>query len=85
MKSLTCLMRHEGPATPTYKLTDRLHEGRVVYVSADGIIATVSAWLGELGASSPLVDEFARNVRCGDWPAAYAIAYHLCVDVAVAA
>ena len=64
---------------------DRLHHGRTVRVSADGIVCTVSAWLAELGAHSPLVEDLARTVRDGNWTAAYAIADLLSVDVAVAA
>jgi len=69
----------------TYQLTDCLHHGRTVYVSADGIAYAESAWLAELGAHSPLVEDLARTVRDGDWTAAYAIADLLSVDVAVAA
>jgi len=54
-------------------------------VSADGIAYAMSAWLAELGAHSPLVEDLARTVRDGDWTAAYAIADFLSVDVAVAA
>jgi hypothetical protein len=54
-------------------------------VSIDGIVVTVSAWLAELGTSSPLVDDLARTVRTGDWIAAHAIAEILSVDVTVAA
>ena len=54
-------------------------------MSADGIAYAESAWLAELGAHSPLVEDLARTVRDGDWTAAYAIADLLSVDVAVAA
>jgi hypothetical protein len=67
-----------------YKLTDRLHDGHTAYVPADGIAPTISAWLAELGACSPLADDLARAVRTGDWRAAYAIGKHLSVDVAIA-
>jgi hypothetical protein len=69
----------------TYQLTDRLHAGRTVRVSAEGIIATVSAWLAELGVCSPLVEDLALTVRKGDWPAVHAIADRLSVDLSVAA
>ena len=68
----------------TYQVTDRLHEGRTVRVSADGIVSTVSAWLAELGASSPLVEDLFRTVRASNWTAAHAIAEYLSVDVTVA-
>jgi hypothetical protein len=72
------------PGARTYQLTDRLH-ARIVRVSADGIVAAVSAWLAELDTSSPLVDELACTVRNGDWTTAHAIAEILSVDVTVAA
>lgn len=84
MRSLTSLVQRRE-LTTTYQLTDCLHQGRRVCVSSDGIACTVSAWLAELGVHSPLVEEFARTVRDGDWTAAHAIADVLSVDVAVAA
>jgi hypothetical protein len=69
----------------TYQLSDRLRVGRTVQVSADGIAIAVSAWLAELGVSSPLVEDLASTVRDGNWSAAYAIADCLSIDVAVAA
>ena len=44
----------------------------------------MSAWLAEVGAHSPLVDDLARAVRVGDWPAAHALGECLSVEVAVA-
>jgi hypothetical protein len=67
-----------------YQLTDRLHDGHVARVPGNEIAATVSSWLADLGAQSPLVDELARAVQHHDWPAAYAIGETLSVDVAVA-
>ncbi len=66
-----------------YQLTDCLHDGHTARVAAHEITATVSAWLAELGAESPLVDEFERAVRGGDWDRAYAIGERLSVRVAV--
>jgi hypothetical protein len=87
MKSLAYLTRqHRKPSmVATYQLSDRLHEGRRVRVLAEQIPGTVSAWLSELGACSPLVDELARAVCEGDWPVAHALGERLSVDVAVAA
>jgi hypothetical protein len=85
MRSLTSLVQRRQLAAMTYQLTDCLHEGGTVHVSADRIACTVSAWLAELGAHSPLVEDLARTVRDGDWTAAYAIADLLSIDVAVAA
>ncbi len=70
--------------TTVYQITDRLHDRNVARVSANQVAATVSSWLADLGAHSPLVDELARAVRDRDWPAAYAIGETLSVDVAVA-
>ena len=70
---------------PIYRVTHCLREGRAVTVPADEIAVTVSAWLAEFDAHSPLVDDLARAVRAGDWPAAHAIAEYLSVDVTVAA
>ena len=54
-------------ATPTiYQLTDRLHDGHMAPVPAHRITATASAWLAEVGAHSPLVDDLARAVCVGD-------------------
>jgi hypothetical protein len=68
-----------------YQVTDRLHEGRTVDVPCHDIVTTVSAWLAELGAHTPLVEELARAVCAGDWPTAYAVSDRLSVDVTVAA
>jgi hypothetical protein len=54
-------------------------------VPAQEIATTVSAWLAELGAHSPLVDDLARAVCAGDWPVALGIGDYLSVDVTVAA
>lgn len=85
MRSLAHLVRREDTTARTYQLTDRLHAERTVRVSVDGIVTTVSAWLAELGACSPLVEDLAHTVRDGDWSAAHAIADCLSIDVAVAA
>lgn len=72
------------PTTTIYQLTDRLDDEHMARVPAHQITATVSAWLAELGAHSPLVDDLARAVRVGDWPTAYALGECLSVEVAVA-
>jgi hypothetical protein len=84
MGSSAHVVRRGDLAARTYQLTDRLHAERTVCVSADGIVTTVSAWLAELGARSPLVEDLAQTVCRGDWSAAHAIADCLCIDVAVA-
>ena len=72
------------PTCTIYQLTDRLHDGHIARVPAHQIKATVSAWLAEVGAHSPFVDDLARAVRVGDWPAAHALGEYLSVDVAIA-
>ncbi len=72
------------PAMTMYCVTDRLHGGRTVRVHGHEIAAIVSAWLAELGADSPLVDDLARAACIGDWAAAYAVGNQLSVDVTIA-
>ena len=72
-------------STTIFRVTDCLHQGRTVHVPCEELVATVSAWLAELGADSPLVEDLARAVRAGDWPAAHALGESLSVDVTVAA
>ncbi|ORB14660.1 hypothetical protein [Mycobacterium noviomagense] len=75
-----------GKRTATvYQLTDRLHDGHTVQVSEDDIVTTLSAWLAELGASSPLVEALAQAVRVGDWPKAYVLGDCLSVEITVVA
>lgn len=74
----------EGSPATMYRVTDRLHDGRTVDVPCGGIAGAVSAWLAELGTNTPLVEDLARAVCAGDWPAAYAIGERLSVDVTVA-
>lgn len=68
-----------------YQLTNRLHDGRTVYVSADEIVTTVSTWLDELGAASPLVEDLAQAVRVGDWAKAHVLGDCLSVEVTAVA
>lgn len=67
-----------------YLVSDRLRAGRSAHVPAHQIATTVSAWLAELGARSPLVEDLARAVHAGDWPAARHLGEFLSVDVTVA-
>ena len=82
---ITGMYRRAGLTRTIYQVRDRLHEGHTVHVPGPQIATTVSAWLAELGAHSPLVDDLARAVHTGDWPAAHAIGEYLSVDVTVAA
>lgn len=72
------------PTSPIYRVTQRLRDGLTVEVPADAIATTVSGWLAELGADSPLVHKLERAVRTGNWSAARAIADYLSVDVTMA-
>ncbi|WP_322861567.1 hypothetical protein U8D42_12460 [Mycobacterium europaeum] len=72
------------PTAAIYQLTDRLHEGHVARVPANRIPETVSAWLAELGAHSPLVDDLERAVRGGDWSTAHALGECLSIEIAPA-
>lgn len=85
MTWMTHLTRGSHTASVRYVLIDRLQRHGAVCVTADEISATVSDWLAQLGAHSPLVEEFELTVRKGDWCTARAIAERLSVDVAVAA
>ncbi|OBH10722.1 hypothetical protein [Mycobacterium sp. E3247] len=73
------------PTATMFRVTDRLHCGRTVRVPGHEIAPLVSAWLAELGAHSPLVDELARAACVGDWAVAYAIGDQLSVDVVISA
>jgi hypothetical protein len=68
-----------------YYVTDRLHNGRTVQAPGHEIAPIVSAWLAELGAHSPLVEDLARAACVGDCAAACAVGDQLSVDVTVAA
>jgi hypothetical protein len=68
-----------------YQVTDLLHREHTVRVPEDEIAATVSTWLAELDAHSPLATDLGQAVRAGDWPTVHAIGERLSVDVAVAA
>ncbi|HTX95401.1 MAG TPA: hypothetical protein VME67_11450 [Mycobacterium sp.] len=76
--------RQRTPTTTIYQLTDRLHEGHIARVPAHQITPTVSAWLAELGAHSPLVDDLERAVRGGDWSAAHALGECLSIEIGLA-
>jgi hypothetical protein len=82
------ILRHHWPQrrpmTTIYQLTDRLHEGQMARVPVHDITTTVSTWLAELGAHSPLVDDLAPRCVSGDWPAAHALGDCSSVEVAIA-
>ncbi|AGB23015.1 hypothetical protein Mycsm_02686 [Mycobacterium sp. JS623] len=87
--SLTGLGAHRNgccmeSGDPVYQLTDRLRPARTVRVSADELQATVSTWLAELGAASPLAGDLARAVRARDWPTVHSVSEYLSVEVTVA-
>jgi hypothetical protein len=74
-----------GQSSPIYRVTQCLRDGHTAEVAGYQIATTVSAWLAELGADSPLVDDLARAIRVGDWTSAHAIGDYLSIDVTVAA
>jgi hypothetical protein len=67
----------------TYEIVDSLHTRRVVGVTGEDIAATVSGWLAELGAASPLADKLAAAARCGDWSRVHVLEDELSVRVMV--
>jgi hypothetical protein len=75
------MQRRVPPTSPIYRVTHRLRGGLTVVVAAEEIATTVSAWLAELGADSPLADDLEKAVHAGDWSAAHAIGEYLSVDV----
>ncbi|XBL77560.1 hypothetical protein U8D41_014315 [Mycobacterium shigaense] len=77
--------RRDAARLTMYRVSDRLHQGRVVQVPGHEIASVVSGWLAELGACSPLVDDLASAACGGDWAAASAFGDQLSVDVAIAA
>jgi hypothetical protein len=79
------MYRQAASSRTIYRVSNRLHDGRTVHVQGHEIAPTVSAWLAELGAHSPLVDDLASAAHAGDWPRACAIGEYLSVDVTVAA
>ena len=71
-------IRNSKPSKTTmYCVTDRLHDGRAVQVPGHQIAPIVSAWLAELGADSPLVQDLAQAARVGDWASACAVGNQL--------
>jgi hypothetical protein len=77
--------RRGAHVSPIYRVTQCLRDGRTAEVPGHQIATTVSAWLAELGADSPLVDDLARALSAGDWSTAHALADFLSVEVTVAA
>lgn len=69
----------------TYDIVDRLHARRAAHVPVDLIAATVTSWLAELGAASPMAEDLARAAGAGNWPAVHAISDCLSLDLTVAA
>ena len=67
-----------------YRVTQRLRGGLTVDVPAHAIATTISGWLAELGADSPLVNDLERAVRTGNWSRARVIADYLSVELSVA-
>ena len=81
---ITGMQRRVAATSPIYRVTQCLHDGLTVEVPGDAIATTVSAWLAELGADSPLADDLEKAVHAGDWSAARVIGEYLSVEVTVA-
>jgi hypothetical protein len=77
-------IRRRRRDAPTFVVVDRLHGRRAVAVTGERIAATVSSWLAELDADSPLIDALASAVQRKDWPTVYALGARLSVEVMVA-
>ena len=82
---ITGMHQRAAQTSPIYRVTQCLRDGYTAEVSGNEIATTVSAWLAELDADSPLVDDLAQAVRAGDWPTVRAIGDYLSVDVTMAA
>jgi hypothetical protein len=78
------MYRRTSKTTRTYLVSSRLHAERAVHVAGHQIASTVSAWLAELGAHSPMVDDLARAIRAGDWPTVRGIGDYLSIDISLA-
>jgi hypothetical protein len=81
------LWRHHRPqAAPSriYAVRHRVHGSRTIYIPASELAATVTEWLAELGACSPLVDDLAQEVGANNWPAAHSISESLGIEVTIA-
>jgi hypothetical protein len=79
--------RHRRPraaASRTYAVRHRVHDSRTIYIPATELAATVSEWLAEVGACSPLVEDLAHEVDANNWPAAHSISECLGIEVTIA-
>jgi hypothetical protein len=82
---ITGMHRRAVETSPIYRVTQCLHDGRTAEVSGSEIATTVSAWLAELGADSPMVEDLAQAVRNDDWSSVHTIGDYLSIDVTMAA
>jgi hypothetical protein len=79
--------RHHRPraaAARIYAVRHRVDESRITYISAGELAATVTEWLAEVGACSPLVDDLAQELDANNWPAAHSISECLGIEVTIA-
>lgn len=76
-------MRTGTRGATTYEIVDRLHTRRAVGITGEAIAATVSQWLAELGAASPLAECLAIAACSGDWPRVHALEDELSVRIMV--
>jgi hypothetical protein len=76
--------RQRAAASRTYAVRQRVHESRTIYIPANELAATVTEWLAEMGACSPLVEHLAQEVDANNWPAAHSISECLGIEVTIA-
>jgi hypothetical protein len=79
--------RHHRPpavASRVYAVRHRVHDSRTIYIPASELAATVTEWLADLGACSPLVEDLALEVGANNWPAAHSISECLGIEVTIA-
>ena len=77
----TCALTPHSPIHRRFASESRAW--RAVRVPAHEIASTVSVWLAELGARSPLAEELARAVHTGNWAAVRGISEYLSIDIAL--
>ena len=61
-----------------------MDESRTTYIRASELAATVTEWLAEVGACSPLVEDLAQELDANNWPAAHSISECLGIEVSIA-
>ena len=76
--------RPQPAASRIYAVRHCVHGSRTIYIPASELAATVTEWLAEVGACSPLIEDLAQEVEANNWPAAHSISECLGIEVTVA-